>query len=98
MLAFGFPSLPEPTEKPPPPPTIHQDEPIYEAIQPRYHSPSIIEVLCAFIHCYLPGIVVQHRTVSTLPPFFFDHLSLSLLLFRLQTFSLLISPHYAMLS
>jgi hypothetical protein len=30
-----LPSLPEPTEKPPPPPTAHRDEPIYESIQPR---------------------------------------------------------------
>ncbi len=44
LLPFGFPSLPEPTERPPPPPTVHQDEPIYEAIQPRYHS-GFIEVL-----------------------------------------------------
>jgi len=32
---LGLPSLPEPTEKPPPPPMIHQDEPIYESIPPR---------------------------------------------------------------
>ena len=32
---FGMPSLPEPTEKPPPPPLVPQDEPIYESIQPR---------------------------------------------------------------
>ncbi|XP_046440084.1 myosin-I heavy chain-like isoform X4 [Daphnia pulex] len=38
LLPFGFPSLPEPTERPPPPPTVHQDEPIYEAIQPRFHA------------------------------------------------------------
>jgi hypothetical protein len=38
ILPFGFPSLPEPTERPPPPPTVHQDEPIYEAIQPRFHA------------------------------------------------------------
>lgn len=31
--AFGMPSLPEPTERPPPPP-VSQEEPIYEAIQP----------------------------------------------------------------
>ena len=35
---FGMPSLPEPTERPPPPPMVSQDEPIYEAIQPLIHK------------------------------------------------------------
>lgn len=44
LVPFGLPSLPEPTERPPPPPTIHNDEPIYEAIQPRSHSTIFVEV------------------------------------------------------
>lgn len=44
LIPFGLPSLPEPKERPPPPPTIHNDEPIYEAIQPRNHTPMFVEV------------------------------------------------------
>ncbi len=44
-VQFGLPSLPEPTERPPPPPTILQDEPIYEAIQPRNHPSNFVEVV-----------------------------------------------------
>ena len=42
---LGMPSLPEPTEKPPPPPLIHQDEPIYESIPPRMDTLPIPQVL-----------------------------------------------------
>lgn len=45
ILPFGLPSLPEPTERPPPPPTVHNDEPIYEAIQPRNNPSNLVEVL-----------------------------------------------------
>jgi hypothetical protein len=44
-----MPSLPEPTEKPPPPPMIHQEEPIYEAIKPRNDLSPISKVFQIFI-------------------------------------------------
>ena len=50
LQPFGMPSLPEPTEKPPPPPLIHQDEPIYEAIQPRNDLSPISKVLSIYFH------------------------------------------------
>ena len=40
---LGLPSLPEPTEKPPPPPMIHQDEPIYESIPPRMEPLPVVQ-------------------------------------------------------
>lgn len=45
VAPFGLPSLPEPTERPPPPPTVLKDEPIYEAIQPRNQLHHSVEVL-----------------------------------------------------
>ena len=50
---FGMPSLPEPTEKPPPPPMIHQDEPIYEAIKPRNDLSPISKVFLDFIEIFI---------------------------------------------
>jgi len=53
-----MPSLPEPTEKPPPPPMIHQDEPIYEAIKPRNDLSPISKVFLDFIEIFFFGSII----------------------------------------